>query len=278
MANKLRQPYFTAELNSANCQYEIRINDIVLDSGGGAVVCELPLNHWVGTGENLLEMTIRPETAEAMGFTQPPARCKVTIYQREVSASFESREMLTALVFQPGSGVTGLEESPEFSGANPPKAVLREPRLIRAQRVVPLQTSFPAWTWVSALEIANNDATKSALADEYRRFWLLMNQRNLGAVDAAMQVNGQEIQAAYYKPSLSAALDDLDIRSFLADPAMRLNPFDGSNTTLRIFGRGRLAQLVGPNGKSPISFTSGRLPMYINLIYCRTSKGWIQIR
>jgi hypothetical protein len=270
----LKRPYFTVGLTTANCDYEVRLNDVPLDSGDGSVATEIPANQWVVTGENVLELTVRTAAPGA----GPAARCRATLYQREIEASCDTRAPLADLAFGAGPGEGGFEGSGGFPGVAPPRVVEVRPGMARAQRSVALTTPFPAWVWLGAQELAEDEATRDSLLEEYRRFWFVLSQGAGPAVDAAMEVNGREIQAAYYLETLDAALEQLEIRGLLSDPATRLEPLATRGLVLEVFGRKRLAQLVGPDRRSPIVFRESGQAVRIGAIYCRTRKGWVMAR
>jgi len=274
----MRRPYFTAQLESSDCRYEVRVNDVPVEQGEGCVTCEIPLNQWVFTGDNILELIVRPEDAEAKSFEEAKARCKITIYQRESGSQRETRQEITGLSFGFGAGETGFEDSPKFSEPGAVTVISKEPALRHARRKVPLKTPFPRWTCLSVPEIPANDPMRDSLILEYRRFWSLLNARDVRGADEAMKVNAKEMRAAYYMDSLEASLDDLDVRDFLADPEIALELFDTKDLKLQVFGYGRMARLAGSDGKSPIIFLMGPMKIHLDLIYCQTKRGWVMVR
>jgi hypothetical protein len=83
---------------------------------------------------------------------------------------------------------------------------------------------------------------------------------------------------AYYIGDVRQALGDFEISDLMMDSNVRLMDFDPSRTRLQVFGTGRLARLIDPEGESPIMFNESGMDIHIDMMYCRIKGHWVQIR
>jgi len=258
-------------LKSVALSYEIRINDVPLDGGSGSVDTELPLNQWIWSGENELTIHFKSGLSEN-------SRMEAEVQAREIDAGFDQSVTFSRILIQPVNGLPSIEESGDYVGS-------REPLLIEdlsgnyvASRRFLFSAPFRPWAWTRGDQIAEDQNTFGTLLNQYRQFHALIRSGNVAGVEAAMMRAVEEYMEAYYISDVRQALDDFEVSGLMTDPNVRLADFVPASTRLQIFGNGRLARLVDPEGESPIMFDESGLDVHVDFMYCRSANQWIQIR
>ncbi len=277
----MERPYYTLEIQSAGCQYDVRVNDVSIarDTEGLASTTEYPVSQYVLTGENAVSLRLKARDGGAE-FSER-SRCRATLFCREDGASQAARERLTSLEFTGAAARTGrgVEPSPDLPDQPPPTAETADDGAVLARRVVTLETPFPQWLWLTAQPLEATPDTRRQLEAVYRQLWGLLRTDQRDALNTLSSVKAQELSAAYYlTPAQARAW--VGFEPMLDDPEAVLDELDFDGLELEIFGQGRLAHLADEEGDGPIVFTDKdqTIGRYIRTSFCRTPSGWTLIR
>ncbi|MGB2822831.1 MAG: hypothetical protein WBF17_17750 [Phycisphaerae bacterium] len=278
---KWKQPYLTAYIRARNCPYDVRINDIPLHKLDEPVnvLLDMPINPSVFTGDNLL--TVAVTGVEEL---DPDARLSVSVCVREVEADPTERETVEGIVFATADlareGGTGIESSPNMDGEHPPTATRVDEQTIRVDRTIPLKTPFPQWAWMSAPQIADQDAARAQLLEEHRKLHAALAAKDVETVTNLTRVKAGEMATAYYGDE-EEGHHLIEFRQRMNDAEMELWPLEEEDLTLEVFADRRMARFVSWHGFGPILYKvkDQAIASYMNTVYCMDGHGrWMQIR
>jgi hypothetical protein len=284
IGRKVEKPCFTLHIHAVGCRYEVRVNDIPADrhDAPSSLDADVPVGPSVFTGDNELAAVVFPGDRESEVF-DPGARLELLLCVRESDTPPDEKRILGGIVFDASElereGGTGIEQS---SGIPGPEAGVERisDHMFLVERTIPLETPFPAWTWMTATVIPDTPGVRARIVQELQTFHRALATRDEKAVRAAVRRKAREMSRAFHTEEEEGyAL--LDIFDYMADPEMTLLPFDEQALELEMLADGRMARLVNPDGFGPIAYRLKEFPAaaYVNTVYCLDDHArWIQIR
>jgi hypothetical protein len=292
------KPFITLWIDIACCVYSVRMNDVPVmeDEGGMPLTVELPINPYMISGANSLSITLKPSGDEQL-FVKD-ARAEIKLKVRPKGAPKRESVEVTGIVFSDAhtQNVSCIANSPpsgrfdsnrRFAAADSGDVIVKDVRVskvsphgrILVSREINMKLPFPPWIWLDSRPINDDKSTLDALADEYKKFWNLLNTRKVEEVHRLCNVMSDELTTALFLSPIESK-SYLQIREMLEDNGIELYPWKPDGLSLHVFGNRRLARLVTTEGQSPIVFvTKARSAgYYFDLTYCRTGKGWVICR
>jgi hypothetical protein len=107
------EPIVTVQIESELCAYEVAVNEVPILKGpeGYPISVEIPVNHWLVSGKNVLGLAVGPSPDYPGG--DEDANCEVTLYARRNGAPREQRKEITKLSWSAADG-------PSMDGPNVP--------------------------------------------------------------------------------------------------------------------------------------------------------------
>lgn len=282
---KWEQPIFSVLIRSVGCWYDVRVNDIPVNRHRelGNVTLDVPASTSVFTGDNVLTAVVESDEPEEGKFNAD-ARCEVSLCIRELEGDPRQREMVDGIVFRAADiepeGGSGVESSPNMDGEHTPEAERLDETTVRVTRVIPLETPFAPWAWLSAPPVGEEDQAKAQLIIACRKFHSVLAEKNADAVTELTRTKAHEFGIAYYGDD-EEGHEFIEFRQKMSDPDLELWPFEDDELTLEVLADGRMARLLTYRGTGPIIYKVKDQPIasYMNTVYCRDKKGqWMQIR
>lgn len=283
-------PLFSLAFEASFCRFELRINDLPAmgyDVSERELLNEVPINHSLLTGDNVLSMALRAgERANAaktpVPLDHPAAKCIAEVTVRPMGTPASARRRLLGIQFENGRfAQLGPEATaPSIVTPGPLATVLETTTASLVRQAFALATPFPAWLWTRADRLTLDDATTAELLAQYRQFWSSLQQRDVGAIRAATFENARELQSAFFLPDLNEAYGMLEIEDMVRRPSNVVAPME-LDLRMELLADGRVARLIAGDGRSPVRVNDPEIEatMAISLLYCRVpGRGWVQIR
>ncbi|MFH1347445.1 MAG: hypothetical protein ABIH22_02015 [Candidatus Margulisiibacteriota bacterium] len=177
--SKYNKPYYTVQLDISNCVYDVRINDALLfeENEGFPVRVELPINHWLKDGSNIISAYLKPYPGEKT--LRKDCDFLATVYVRESGSKRDAR-----------IEVVKLEYSSQKGGEKP----------LKIEKSFNVSVPFPKWKWMSAEPLKEDQETLAAIIKKLKDFHSLLKNKDLEKVVNECEVKYEEIAAAYYDP------------------------------------------------------------------------------
>lgn len=282
------RPFFALRFDVQFCYFALRFNDIpvlALDVSTSQAGAEFAVNPSMLTGRNtiLLEMQSRRDEHDLeIALTDWRVHAKVELTVRPHGAPASEAVVLGGLEVSSGS-LTGVESADEallLAPLTDPLTLFESDAKQIVSRDVSVQVPFAPWLWTRCEPLTLDEQTSNEVLLAYRRFWSLMQAKDTDAVRAATTDNAREIAEAFFLPDVDAGHATLGLERLLTRSTVSLRPMK-QGLQLELLADGRLARLVGKDGRSAIKVidheleAEGAIPLYYGRL---PGRGWVQLR
>ncbi len=249
----LEKPFFTVHLEMQNCPYSLELNGAMVhrEKDGLPVTLDIPVNLWMRSGENKLDLLVltfdgeRPVTTET--------RCDVSLRVRPSGSPAAQALTVSRLVFSGklASAGTGTEESTPAGSYDSKHQFLaskngdvtisktsvvpdpneKETRLV-SQTVV-LQTPFPLWAFFNSDTLPDMGHMSEAEIDHYfksiyiyiQRIHDALKSKRVDAILPMFEERSRETDLAYYKEPGTTTKDlAKELKKAVNDPHLEIFP------------------------------------------------------
>lgn len=292
------KPYFTVAVDTAGCRYDIRINDVpvVSDRNGFPVTVDIPVNHWMQSGENELSMHLHP-LPKHEGLSRD-TECSATLKVRESGTSVELNQSVASVSFsgnelESGTGAGGSSPSGQFDhrsaftadsgGAVFVDEVNVEPtddkQGIKVSRSITLPLPFPRWSWFDSDVIPDSEEIRTELVTQYQRIWDAAQSKRVEDLMLFFLERSRELAAAFYRTT-DEMQGRIGLKETSEDPELELFGLYPDDTLLEVFGGGRLARLTSWDGEAAIGFNyvDGSGSTDFDFVFRKSGDKWIITR
>jgi len=280
--------YFSVDVATTDCRSEIRINDVPISRNrrGNPQHFSVPVGQYLLPGRNILSLSLWPrpeETALAASVT-----ARIALLARPARDESGVDQPLAAITFKsPNMGEWTVGQNAEPMSAGVVSAHASFARWLEDDRVeglllrhdVAVTPSIPRWAWTESDRINEDEATRLSLLGFYRALWSALQARSTGSLAKVFAERTSELARAF-------SIDEAEVSTVrrlqesASDPDAHLLPIGEEQAELEVFGDGRLARIVGANGRPLIRFDvrSERLLRSYDLIFRRQGSHWIVTR
>lgn len=230
----------------------VRERGLVLASGDGAPAHETqPINHWVRSGQNKLEVFIYDEDG------RPPAGCKVKTSVLVGDANDDKVPETTVLTLAysghvpPGGHPTGgssregtFDSTHGYRASDQGDVKVGPPELVRLtgggseiqvlSRTFDFHVPFPGWAFFKGEPVKQGwqfkdkqemTPTYQEIFAAYLKLWTLLQKKDVNGFLDACEERSREMDVAYFKhPGATRAQLRKDLESAVNDPKLDLYP------------------------------------------------------
>lgn len=280
----LDKPYFTVDLNMKNSAYVVEVNGALVyrDLVGRPMNAELPINHWLRSGEN--EISIMLLTDDAKTPVDPKTECSITLQVRKSGGPANANQAISRLSYSgkqaSTTGGTGIELSTAAGtydsnkhfyagrtgdvviGAATIGPIADGGKIIRQKITLP--TPFPEWAFFKSDTLpADVDAMSDAEFERYYTSVLVHYQRieqalRRGDVDSILPMfaeRSREIDTAfYYDPGTNAKELAYELKKIVKRPNTEMLPIEKGHSSVYTHTNRKLLKLTRGGGKDVIVF------------------------
>jgi len=303
----MNKPYITMHIDINGCTYQVLVNDVPImsDADGIPVTVDLPVNEWLKSGANSFSLKLGP-VKDAKALAQEGQNCHAiaTLQVREFGASNSSEVLLSKLDYQSTPTLLSTIKSSYQSSTEAGKFAIESDKLtqtekgnieigsvdiqkykghygqgVELKRSISLPLPFPKWAWLSSDKIPDDQQTKAALIQQYKRIWEDIQSKNIKAIAPLFSERIREYSAAYFQPQSDMNVVK-EIENAANNNSLELGAFIPKYEYLHVFGDGRLAKLTTWDGSASIYFNYKNEDMSENfdLIFRKSSDKWIITR
>jgi len=246
---KLKQPYYLLHIDAGGGPYSVLINDcpIFSEEEASHTTVELPLNHWLRHGANVLSISQDISVTTANGTVEVRAAEMEKRDQQRISV--ERMDLLS------------LPDSPAADG----------PSIIKMHLLFQVDLPLPRWRWdqLQPGELTQRD--KILINNEAYQLWSTLAAGDLERLEALLHLKSNELaQSRYQTMEEREAEVTAQFEPLLNDPNWELQNLDAEDLDYLPCGCQRLVQLVDRfTNNSPISFFNRQtmLTAYIDLFF-----------
>ncbi len=304
------KPFFSIHYDTEGCAYEIRVNDVPIDSDkeGGPMATTIPIDQWLQSGENTITVYLNPQP-DAKDVAKAGQSCNITTKflvgqnnqpkSSDVPISIVKYHSSPVKLSSDKSAIDGSAPAGKFDSKDKFKEdengdVTISPITIKTKetkngqgviltRTIELKTPFPKWKWLTSDKIENNESTKKELIVLYHNIWQALRDENFKYLKPLLKERANEMaKAMYLPPAKKNAISDFI--NEVNDQKLELGEDVGSVSQdklfLRVFGDGKLARLVAPDG-GPVIFFNAKDGSYsdsYDFIFRKQDGKWIITR
>ncbi len=237
----MNQIYYTLQIDVTSVCYDIKINDIPLhnDTEGYPTTVELPINHLLLKGLNLLEVSISPNTTEKEFLNH--TRTNFKIYSRDINDLRANRKLLVSVKFPDDITSEKLKKA-------------RIPSKTEFQAVLSLE--IPVWSLAPVVKL--NTQTINETMAIYREYFNALKGKNIEAVFKLTSLKNKVYADNSYK-SLNTHVNDIreSLKGEFDDPDNQLIDFDIQVKKPELHAFGKLVTIMNDNNRSPLQFYNG---------------------
>lgn len=279
--------YVSAVIETFGCRSDIKINGVSINRNvkGHPLNVNIPISQYTFQNNNNISMVLWPLPGEIE--LSPSVSASMTVFERPGLAPPDADRVVGRMVFIPpesGHWSRGDEELP-FSvfaaspaGASPSWLDANEAAGLEVQHSFAHRFDLPRWLWEGSDPISEDAATRESLLQEYRQLWESLQKRSTARFSGLFAERTRELAQAFSLPE-----DEINtvrrLQEVAEDPDCELRPLD-DDSVLEVFGGGRLARIVRPNGQPLIRFgvrSAGLLRSY-NVIFRKSGGQWVLTR
>lgn len=268
---------FHTAIETTNLSCQVRVNDIpVATLASGSVTTELAVNPLVFSGDNTLDVIVRPAAGTTSLAADSGCEVKLVARPREKDAP----ETLAHIVF---SALGGFDSSPGTT-SDPRLRVSEFPdgSGFWARQPATVATPFGRWSWLDAPQLQADEATRQALYAELQQVWQLLSARDVVGLTQYCAAQAQDLRVAYDLPTALDGQRALGFQAMMMDPQVRVAPLPAiEEVRPELLADGRLAQLLDADGKSPVRLSVDNMPQMQGrfvCLFCYGQHGWTLIR
>ncbi len=254
----MNQIYYSLQVDAISAGYDIRINDIPVyaDPNGNPVSVEFPINHFLITGLNILQVSISPAKHETEFVNHSLTEFK--IYSREISDLTVNRKLIASAKF------------PDY---------INNEKLKKA--VIPSKTEFtasllldtPVWSTAPVLKL--NEETINEALGIYKEFFNALKSKNLDAILKLTQIKNKVFADCFYT-SLNNNVNRVrdSIKGEFDDSFNHLTDFDIQKKIPELHAFGKLVSIKNDEGRSPLYFYNSEtgISTEYEIYLCRKDK------
>ena len=303
MLSKSNKPFFSVRYDLAGCSYEIRINDVPVESNkeGLPLTSWSPADEWLQNGPNTISIYLLP-TANSNYLVKEGQDCEANLkfMVGNFDAPRKDEVPITTIVYNSranditdasnnldGSSKAGLFDSKNKFAASEngdvkvgditfEKIKNKYGDGVKISRTINLKVPFPKWRWLASDQILNNEETKKELIVQYQNIWNALDKKDISKIKPLFKERIRELSKAYYTKNQFIA----GITNEVESNQIELGKFIPKYAYLRIFGNGRLAKLVAWDGGAVIffNFKDGSAHDDYNIIFRKQDGKWIITR
>jgi hypothetical protein len=309
----LEKPYFTIYLETAAAYGLIEFNGyLIFGVEGMPLEVELPVNQWIGEGENELSMLLVPDDEKNKKYDEN-ARVKMSLRVRPSGSDPRNNITLATLEFSGakanmGKGLEGntpkgqLNSKDNFS-ADPKGDILigdvaiedykmKEDKVSR--KVTLPKIGLPRWAFLDSDKITNiksadldadiDDNMNKQLINEmlpiYAAIWNALQSKSIASIFPLFEERNREYDAAFYRePGTTARLLAESLEEAATSPTKTLCPIKSTNTQSQVYDNDKLARLRVNNHDSLIGFNwEGGGSQDYDIILRKKNGRWIITR
>lgn len=276
-----RRPLMSLRIDTEHCAYLLFVNGglVTANIDGDAAHEDQPINHWVHTGSNAIDLHMYKPGDE-------PDLCDVKIGVTVKDNDNDKVPSLTALVLAhsakaaaagsptQGSSPPGTFDShQDFRPSNKGDLRVGPAQLVHLtgnaseihvlSRTFDVQLPFPEWAffrgeklrqWWEFKNREERQPTYEEILGAYRKVWSFLQKRDINGFLDACEERSREIDMAFYKQSgETRARLRKDLESAMNDPEFELTTLDVKGSWKYTVGStGKLIALTQGNQASPI--------------------------
>ncbi len=276
------RPFFSVAFEVHACRFAIRFNDIPLFTGdvsGRQIDAEIPVNLHLVDGPNTLSVDLRPGS---VALADRAVLAQVELCVRSAGTPASQGIRLAGVTYEHGAltALDGAVDAPVVAPPDAPVLLVDTNDRVHALRSVAVRSPFAPWLWTRATPLGIDDVTTSEVLGEYRKFWSILQRKDISALRAATADNARDVQVGFHLPDIDTAYAVLTLEELIGKSSVTLSPM-ASDLRMELVADGRMARLVGPDGRSAIRVidTDFGGEGAISVMFSRVpSRGWVQIR
>lgn len=312
----MNKPYVTALIEMADCHFYVEINGVMINRGAQPVTVEIPINHWLRSGENNIQLFLyTPEESKTIA---PNAHCSVSLQVRSDDAPSSTAQVVSRLVYSGKEALvgTGTEASTapgkydsrrdfiaDHGGdvevgkvSQGPMPDSSDEGVVLTQKIV-MPLPFPEWAFFHSNELppdvdkmsdAEFDQYFKSLHAQYQRIYDALKRKDVDSILPLFEERNREMDIAMFYPlgtfrqKIGEALKDA-----LNDPELELldiggTRIDGKGVSLSVytFSNRKLVQLLRNGFGSAIvfNFRNAEASEQYDIIFRRQNGQWIITR
>lgn len=138
------------------------------------------------------------------------------------------------------------------------------------------------WIWNKADALSEETVDLDSLKRFISNYHHLLNTRNYESLAPMLTIKATELASAYYIPVDQRIKDQKEFfeEALFSDPAWGLQPLDLDSLVLQFHSNGKLIEVLGKDGKSPLRSNplSGEVIYSLGLHVCHLNGQWILCR
>ena len=294
----IERPLLKVSLGVSRCSFQIQINGAIVAHGdeGFTENYSVPINHWLRSGENSLEVLISPIREEIN--LRKNLKCHINIEIMPIQEDDKTVYDICSIVFalDPSTGLGNITESSPAgrkdsqnnyrddshgdiiigeTGFN----LIDDHGAVAIKRYFTISLPFPIWHWMESDFVENSDDTKNSLLELYGKIWASIQNRTIYSLISLFAERNEELTKAYYLN------DDInqEIAGYLQaanNPELEMVEIDRETTILDITGNGRLANLTRWDGDPLVAFNykDGTGSLVFEILYRKSGDKWVICR
>lgn len=295
--------WFELQLSAQDCRYEVRLNGVPIHTDNKAIPVQarFPVNHWLRSGENTLELVLpdiqdpQPDSASvAIGLKllreQHNLRTELVVcrlaWRRDLQGTGDP------FVGSSEAGVfnSKQEMAPDVDGDTQVGRVRARYKAegLNLHRLVTLNTGLPDWGWQTAVPISINESDHDQLRQLHQSLWrelssvhVYLRQRRPEPVANLCEERNRELDLAFGYPAGTTRRRLLaSLAAALHDPDLSLAPISAHQLGLDPWPNGQLVRLVRADFSPALVFVSSELEysQAIDFVFRPDPQGWIICR
>ncbi len=234
----MNQTHYTLQINTVSACFEIKVNDIPLltEETGKPNAVELPINHLLLKGLNLLQVSISPAKHENEFVDH--SKTSFEIYYRDINDPRESRKLLASAEFPDYINDEKLKKSVISSKTEFQASLALDP---------------PAWSMSPVLKL--NEQTVNETIGIYKEYFNALKSKNIEAVLKLTNFKNKVYADACYQ-GLNTHVNDMreSLKEEFADPNNELIDFDIQAKKPELHAFGKLVSMINDENRSPLQF------------------------
>ncbi len=305
----LDKPYFTLNVNMADCVYELIFNGVYVHTELDCIplISEFPVNHWMAPQHNVITLNLYFDHDNKL---PAGARCDVTLCVRAVGAPMASRLVLSRVHYshareQGGIGTVGSTEAGAYDSAHlcrpDPAGDIKVAAVVQAPlpegqmpgitltQEIAFASALPAWGFLDGDELPELAALMPREQEQWHRelfaqYSVMQAALSHGQVDMLVTMCAQrnrELDAAFFlEPGTRAAA----LRAALLDATtagdQELLALAPDYVGMETMPNGKLTRMVRASGGPAIVFNYKHddISRSFDFIFGRQDGRWVVYR
>lgn len=270
----LQQPFYVMDIDVKDCAHEIRVNDcpVARDRDGLRTTIDVPVNQWLASGRNSVQVTLREHAGLENGFWEY-THCRVGVKVREYKGDHEYGVYEVTYDHAKGLVTDSTGESWEPT---------------KGEGVIEFNFPFMAllpfgpWAWMTSNTQTLDEQTIALAVREFEKLSQLYAAKDDAGLIAIRKNQSIELARACYETVESIEQDMLDfIESARVNPDAEFSAFDIEDCEPKLYGDGRLLTFEDEEGDLPIYYINPDTAWVtcVSAMFCRAASAeWILIR